>query len=537
MSLRFPNDPLPLNSAFYIERPPLEELAYSEITKPGSFIRIKAPRKMGKSSLMIRLIDRAVNLYYLTAKIDFQQADEEIFTSLYKFLRWFCANVSRQLQLEPMLDEYWDEDIGSKVSSTLYFQGYLLEQINAPVVLVLNEVNRVFEHPEIARNFLSLLRSWHEEAKQTEIWQKLRLVVIHSTEVYVSLNVNQSPFNIGLSLQLPEFTLEQVQKLAAIYGLDWKDGKNAKQLMAIVGGHPYLINLALYNLVNQRNKWENIEEFLTVAPKLEGIYHQHLLSQLNTIRENPELEEVLKQIINGFREPLEAIAAYKLESIGIIKLKGSEATISCELYRLYFQEQLLQVSSLSDRLPKQAQKQGLSVSLDDVTQLINHSYFEQQLEKVWQQSAAQETLSLILCAVDYFDYYEKIYGYKTANLCLQQVADTIRYIVDLPNALIARYQRQEFAVLLPGTDLTIIWQIAEKIRQRVKSLVIPFEAQSMDGFQNSIVTVSLGIASKIPSRKCEINQIIYEASQALRESRRNEGDRISNYLPPEEEVG
>lgn len=526
MSLRFPNDPLPLNSEFYIERPPIEELAYSEIIKAGSFIRIKAPRKMGKSSLMIRLIDRAVNLGYLTVKIDFQQADEEIFTFLYKFLRWFCANVSRQLQLEPMLDEYWDEDIGSKVSSTLYFQGYLLKQIDVPLVLVLNQVNRVFEHPEIARDFLSLLRSWHEEAKQTEIWQKLRLVVIHSTEVYVSLNINQSPFNIGLSLQLPEFTLEQVQKLAASYGLDWTNGKNAKQLMAIAGGHPYLINLALYQLVNQRQKWENFAEFLAKAATLDGIYHQHLLSQLNIIRDNPELGELLKQIITGSQEPLEAIAAYKLESMGIIKLKGSEAVISCELYRQYFQEQLLQVSSL----PKLGQNQELNTSnLDEVTHLLNRSYFEQQLEKVWQQSADRENISLILCAVDYFEYYEKAYGYQAANLCLQRVADIIRSVVNFPNALVARYQSREFAILLPGKNLTISRQIAEKIRQQVKLLAITFEPQGMDGFKNSIVTVSLGIASKIPNQKIDVNQIIYEASQALLASKRQEGDSVSNY--------
>ena len=537
MSLEFPNDPLPLNSAFYIERPPIEELAYSEISKAGSFIRIKAPKKMGKSSLMIRLIDRATNLGYRTATLDFQQADETIFSSLYKFLRWLCANVSRHLKLEPMLDEYWDEDIGSKVSSTLYFQGYLLGQINETLVLVLNEVNRVFEYPEIARDFLSLLRSWHEEAKQTEIWQKLRLVVIHSTEVYVSLNINQSPFNIGLSLQLPEFTFEQVQELAARYGLDWKNGKDAKQLMAIVGGHPYLINLALYHLVNQGKigvKGVNIAEFLAETATLEGIYQQHLLSQLNIVRDNPELGEVLKEIIAGSREPLEAIAAYKLESMGIIKLKGSEAKISCELYRQYFQEQLLQVNLLRNYFPKLAHKPELNPSnLDKITHLFNRSYFEEQLEKVWQESANNENISLIFCAVDYFEYYEKTYGYQAANLCLQQVADIIRNVVPFSNALVARYQTKEFAMLLPGKNLNISRQIAEKIRQRVKLLAIPFEPQGMDGFKNPIVTVSLGIASKIPNQKSDVNQIIYQATQALLVSKRREGDSISNYLPPE----
>ena len=37
---------------------------------------------------------------------------------------------------------------------------------------------------------------------------------------------------------------------------------------------------------------------------------------------------------------LEAITAYKLESMGLVKLEGNQATPSCELYRLYFREQL-----------------------------------------------------------------------------------------------------------------------------------------------------------------------------------------------------
>lgn len=535
MYLEFPNDPLPLHSPFYIERPPIEELAYAEISKPGSFIRIKAPRKMGKSSLMIRIIDRATNLGYRTATLDFQQADETNFSSLYKFLRWFCANLSRQLKLEPILDEYWDEDIGSKVSTTLYFQGYLLAQINTPLVLVLNELNRIFEYPEIARDFLSLLRSWHEEAKQTKIWQKLRLVVIHSTEVYVSLNINQSPFNVGLSLQLPEFNLEQVQELAARYGLNWINSNDAKQLMAIVGGHPYLINLAFYHLVNQDEKWQSMQEFLAESATIEKIYQQHLLSQLNIIRENPELGEVLKQIITDFPSIVEAIAAYKLESMGLIKLQGSSAKIRCELYIKYFQEQLLQVDSFNNYSSKLGQQQEVNIfHLDEVTHLLNRSYFEQELNKTWQQSANQEKFSLIFCAIDYFEFYEKNYGYEAANLCLQQIADIIRSVVNFPNALVARYQTKEFAILLPGKDLTVCWQIAEKIRQQVKSLAIPFEPQGMDGFKNSIVTVSLGIANDFSSSNSDVNQIIDAASQALFASKRREGDSISNYPSPEQ---
>lgn len=71
ITLEFPSGPVPLNSVFYIERPPIEELAYQEICNPGGVIRIQAPRKMGKSSLILRIIAHAAAKGYQTVSLDF----------------------------------------------------------------------------------------------------------------------------------------------------------------------------------------------------------------------------------------------------------------------------------------------------------------------------------------------------------------------------------------------------------------------------------------------------------------------------------
>ncbi|MEH2070115.1 MAG: AAA-like domain-containing protein [Nostoc sp.] len=340
--LEIPGGSVPLNSFFYIERPPIEERTYTEINKPGSLIRIKAPSKMGKTSLMHRILTHAKQTGVHTVQIGLQRADSQVFTSLEKFLRWFCANISRQLHLEIRLDDYWDEDIGSKVSCTLYLQEYLLEKIDAPVVLALDEVNRIFEYPEISRDFLPLLRSWYEDASELEIWQKLRLVVVHATEAYIPLDINQSPFNVGLPIKLPEFSLEQMQELAVRHGLDWAKGEKGLEklalLRAMIGGHPYLARLALYNLGNQT---VTLEQLLKEAPTIAGIYSNYLRYHLANLQEHPELATALKRVVTSPTSvQLEAIAAYKLESMGLIKLEGNQAISSCELYQLYFREQL-----------------------------------------------------------------------------------------------------------------------------------------------------------------------------------------------------
>jgi transcriptional regulator with XRE-family HTH domain len=330
----YPNGAVPLGSPFYLERTPLEAQIDRELRKPGALVRIKAPREMGKTSLLLRILDTAKSLGYQTVSLNLAQVDEAILSDLNQFLRCICAHVARQLQLKPMLDEYWDEDLGSKISCTAYFQDYLLAKISTPLILAIDEMNHIFEHPQIAKDFLPLLRSWYEEAKTLAIWQKLRLIVVHSTEIYIPLQLNQSPFNVGLPIQLDTFSLAEVQQLAQCYGLDWDDGAETRQLMELVEGHPALVNIAFYHLSRGDI---TLGQLLKTAPTATGIYRHHLQRHIVTFAEQPELARIFQSIVNT-SDPIrvDPIPSYKLCSMGLIKQSGHKAIPSCELYRQSF---------------------------------------------------------------------------------------------------------------------------------------------------------------------------------------------------------
>jgi DNA-binding Xre family transcriptional regulator len=333
---RYPSGSIPLGSTFYLERLPQEAQIDREIRKPGALVRIKAPREMGKTSLLLRVLDRAKRLGYHTVCLNLEQVDRSILSDFDRFLRLLCANTARQLQLKPQLEAYWDEDLGSKISCTTYFQQYLLVEINTPLILALDEVNQLFEHPEVAKDFLPLLRSWYEEAKTLPVWQKLRLVVVHSTEIYVPLQLNQSPFNVGLPVQLNTFTQQEVQQLARCYGLDWEDGVATQQLMQKIEGHPALVNIALYHLSRGE---VTLSQLLDNAATPTGIYHDRLQRYWATLAEQPELAQALETVMNA-PEPisLAPILAYKLSSLGLIERVGEKAVPSCELYRQAFRQ-------------------------------------------------------------------------------------------------------------------------------------------------------------------------------------------------------
>ncbi|NEP42001.1 MAG: serine/threonine protein kinase, partial [Okeania sp. SIO2H7] len=178
--IEFPEGVVPLESGFYVERSPIELNCYQEILQPGALLRIKAPQKMGKTSLLNRIIARAKDQNYRTVILNLREPDRSRFSNLDKFLRWFCACVSKKLGIATQLNNNWDEYLGGNVNCTTYFELHLLEEIESPLVLALDEVDRVFDYPEIYQDFFGLLRSWYEEAKNLPIWEKLRLVVAYS---------------------------------------------------------------------------------------------------------------------------------------------------------------------------------------------------------------------------------------------------------------------------------------------------------------------------------------------------------------------
>lgn len=334
----YPSGAVPLSSQFYLKRSSLEKQILEEITKAGALVRIKAPQERGKTSLLLRILDAAQKeLGYRTISINLQKADQNILSDNNNFLRWICINCARQLQLKPELDEYWDDELGHKMAWTVYFEDYILEKIDGAIVLAFDEVNEIFEHPSVAGDFLPLLRSCFEEAKRTPLWQKLRLIVVHSTEIYVTLRLEQSPFNVGYPVEVERFNQAQIQELAKKYGFHWKKDQEIKQLVDLVAGHPRLVHLAIYYLYRGETTFS---ELLDNATTSTGIYSHHLQRHWVKLQESPRLAKGFKDVCYA-NSPIsiDPIIAYQLHSMGLIDLKGNKATVSCRLYKDYFYNQ------------------------------------------------------------------------------------------------------------------------------------------------------------------------------------------------------
>ncbi|MBN3905516.1 MAG: AAA-like domain-containing protein [Nostoc sp. NMS1] len=241
---REPTDVLPLDSPFYIEQSSLDIF-------DDSLIRIKASRKMGKTSFIIRLIEKLEKQNYQAVHLKLSTFDQESFHDLNRFLRELSYQVSTELGLVPQLNEYFITDVRPTYGCQQYFEKYLLKNLNKNLVLIFDEVDRLFKYSEM-KDFFNLLRNWKELANfsNSKVWQRLYLVLIYSTDPYLELDLNQSPFeNVGRTIILPPFTFEQLKELAIRrYQLRYLTDTQLQELQQMLGGHPYLVQLALWHL-------------------------------------------------------------------------------------------------------------------------------------------------------------------------------------------------------------------------------------------------------------------------------------------------
>ncbi|WP_158413139.1 CHASE2 domain-containing protein [Baaleninema simplex] len=148
---------------------------------------------------------------------------------------------------------------------------------------------------------------------------------------------------------------------------------------------------------------------------------------------------------------------------------------------------------------------------DSLTQVANRRYFDAYLQRTWQiAQRKQQSVSLILCDVDYFKNYNDTHGHPAGDRCLQGVARAIVGAVRRSD-VVARYGGEEFAVVLPETHLDDALKVARRIRDRVNDLHIDHNGSPVGPY----VTLSCGVASLVPNSSASLETLIQTADLAL----------------------
>lgn len=155
---------------------------------------------------------------------------------------------------------------------------------------------------------------------------------------------------------------------------------------------------------------------------------------------------------------------------------------------------------------------------DALTGAYNRRFFDEMLEK--QLALARrhnESLGLLIADLDHFKDFNDTYGHLAGDRLLQQMARILKNSIRSSDVL-TRYGGEEFAIIMPATDITAILEKAEKIRQRVESTnfddIVPGRSLK--------ITISIGAAS-FPEHGTEYTDPVSVADKALYKAKKGAG--------------
>jgi len=166
--------------------------------------------------------------------------------------------------------------------------------------------------------------------------------------------------------------------------------------------------------------------------------------------------------------------------------------------------------------------EALSIT-DGLTQLANRRHFDQSFDAEWQRALRHGSpLSVVMIDVDKFKAYNDHYGHLAGDECLRRVAAVMQQTVRRAGELAARYGGEEFVILLPGHDVDSAHAEAQRIRTAIEGLAIPHQASDTA----EVVTVSLGLASRVPQRTENPYGLIQQADEALYAAKKQGRNRV-----------
>ena len=158
---------------------------------------------------------------------------------------------------------------------------------------------------------------------------------------------------------------------------------------------------------------------------------------------------------------------------------------------------------------------------DGLTGLKNRRHFNELFAHEFKRACReQKPLSLLLLDIDHFKQLNDQYGHPFGDLCLTQAAQLIANTIRRPPDSAARYGGEEFAVLLPNTDKEGALHVADKIRESIG------QHQVSDGQQQAVMTVSIGVASFIPSQNNTTEALLKAADDLLYRAKHNGRNRV-----------
>jgi len=155
--------------------------------------------------------------------------------------------------------------------------------------------------------------------------------------------------------------------------------------------------------------------------------------------------------------------------------------------------------------------------------IADRCQFDKVLPVEWQRAKRSgRPISLVLVDIDSFKSFNVEYGSAAGSECLRRVARKLYTEGKRAGDLVARFGDTEFALILPEIDQMGAISLAESIRAAIAHLDMPHAHSTVAPH----VTVSLGVATRVPEMDSNPDELLQLAEHALSQAKREGRDRV-----------
>jgi len=343
-----PGGPVQVGGGLYIER--RSDIEILDHCRAGEYVNVLSTRQVGKSSLMYRASRELKSEGILSAIIDLGRQGAA--TTAEQWYLGLLTKIGKKLLADFDVLRWWQDNahFGETERFYRFFQNILLTRINERIVIFIDEIDTTLSL-KFSDDFFIAIRSMFNARAESAEFNRLSFVLIGvANPTDLIGDANRTPFNIGRSVELTDFTFEEALPLADGLGLREVESQQVlKMVLDWTGGHPFLSQSLCRAIADHgREQWTKSEVdqlvdelFLKQAEQDSNI---RAVRDLLTKRA-PDVSAVLtayRDVLRGKRVPDEERSPIKshLKLAGVVRRDERGMFISRNrVYRQVFDEQ------------------------------------------------------------------------------------------------------------------------------------------------------------------------------------------------------
>jgi diguanylate cyclase (GGDEF)-like protein len=220
---------------------------------------------------------------------------------------------------------------------------------------------------------------------------------------------------------------------------------------------------------------------------------------LEILKANPELKDIPVIIISGLNNESDEEKGFVLGAVDYI-FKPFKNTVVMARVKAHIQ--IMRYIRMIEHLNR----------ADPLTGIPNRRCFDERIAVEWKRAARdKKPVSFIMIDVDRFKDYNDTYGHPQGDALLKAIANVFVSAARRPPDMAVRLGGEEFGILLPDTPMAAAYTIAEEVRLQVEAARIPMT----DGSAVTSATISIGIATQVPTEQSTIEDFIARSDANL----------------------